>query len=301
MTGQRRFIALFLAPAFLLVTGFVVLPAGSAVYLSLHAWDGFDAPSWAGFENYAALFETGSLFPRALAHNLILLAGAGGGILALSLTFAALLHRRVRGAALFRVAFFFPNVLAAVAVALLWVLLYSTTEFGVVNALLAKGEAGLRALGFDAVFGLPFPFLDSRYLIVSIIPMVIWTATGFYMVLFLAAMSGIPETYYEAASLEGATPWQQFRHVTFPLIRETLVVALIFLLITSLKLFDPIWVMENQRPTPDSHVLATLLYQKVFTEYNVGYGAAVAVMLFLMVFAATLVTLRLTRHERVEY
>ena len=102
--------------------------------------------------------------------------------------------------------------------------------------------------------------------------MIVWQATGFYMVLFLAAMEGIPESYYEAAKLDGATGFQQFRHITLPLIREVLTVGVIFLMISSLKFFDAIWVMENQTPTRDSHVLATLLYQKVFTEYNVGYG-----------------------------
>ncbi len=202
----------------------------------------------------------------------------------------------MRGAALFRVAFFFPNVLAAVAIALLWVLLYSATEFGVFNAVLGRVAS---LLGAD--FGLPWPFLDSKYLMYSLVPMMVWTLTGFYMVLFLAAMEGIPETYYEVARLEGAGGLQQFRHVTLPLIREVLVVGAVFLLITTLKYFDPIWVMENQRPTKDSHVLTTMLYQKVFGEYDVGRGSAVAVCLFALVFCATLLSLRLTRAERVEY
>jgi len=131
--------------------------------------------------------------------------------------------------------------------------------------------------------------------------MMVWTATGFYMVLFLAAMENIPETFYEAAKLDGASGFAQFRHITLPLIREVLTVGLVFLVIGSLKFFDAIWVMENQRPTKDSHVLATVLYQKVFTEYNVGYGSAVAVLLFILVFVATLLTLKLSRKEALEY
>jgi ABC-type sugar transport system permease subunit len=131
--------------------------------------------------------------------------------------------------------------------------------------------------------------------------MMVWMWTGFYMVLFLAGMEGIPETYYEVARLEGASAWAQFRYITLPLVREIVAVGVVFLVISAMKFFDPIWVLENQRPTKDSHVMTTLLYQKVFTEYNVGYGAAIAVLLFALVFLATLVSLRLSRAERVEY
>ena len=297
-----QFIVVFLAPALFLYTAFVAVPAVRALAYSLEHWNGLTPPRWAGLDNFAALFESGGLFLRALSNNLILLLGAGSIITLLSLFFASLLHRRIRGAALFRVTFFFPNVIASVAVALLWVLLYSTTEFGLVNALLAKIQTALHALGLaspNIVF--PFPFLASNHLIFSLIPMLVWAATGFYMLLYLAAMQSIPETYYEAARLDGASPCQQFRHITLPLIREVLVIGVVFLLITTLKIFDPIWVMENQRPTSDSHVLATLVYEKAFTEYNIGYGATVAVMLFLFVFCATLVSLRLRQSERMEY
>ncbi len=300
--GRSIFIAVFLAPALVLFTAFVALPGVRALLYSLQRWDGLTEARWVGLDNFARLFREGDLFLIALGHNLFLLAVAGSLILVLALAFAAMLHRRIRGAGLFRVAFFFPNVIAAVAVALLWILLYSATDFGVINAALGAFQRMCHSFGWDwPRVPLPFPFLDSRYLLYSLIPMMVWSAVGFYMVLFLAAMEGIPEEYYEAAKIDGATPLQQFRHITLPLIREVFTVGVVFLVITSLKFFDPIWVMENQRPTRDSHVLTTLLYQKVFTEYNVGYGSAVAVMLFLLVFCATLISLKLSRAERVEY
>jgi ABC-type sugar transport system permease subunit len=293
--AQRRFVAVFLAPALLLFTALVAVPGLQALAYSLHRWNGLTPPEWVGLDNFRALLAEGNVFLTALWHNLILLVGAGGLTLALSLAFAALLSRRVRGAAVYRVAFFFPNTIALVAVALLWILLYSATSFGLFNAL-------LRAVGADALgIDLPYPFLDSRNLIVALIPMVAWAATGFYMVLFLAAMTSVPEEYYEAARLEGASGWQQFRHITLPLIRDVIAVGVVFLCISSLKFFDPIWVMENQRPNRQSHVLATLLYQKAFTEYDIGHAAAIAVLLFVLVFAATLLSLRLMRRERMEY
>jgi raffinose/stachyose/melibiose transport system permease protein len=294
---SRTFLAVFLAPALLLYTVFVAIPCIRALAYSLQQWDGLSKPKWVGLKNFVQLFADSDLFLVALKHNVFIMVVGGMLTLAFALFFAAVLHRRVHGAAIFRVAFFFPNVIASVAVALLWVLLYSTTSFGVINSLLIH----LRDLGVGFGIDLPFPFVDSKNVIYAVVPMTVWAATGFYMVLFLAAMENIPETFYEAAVIDGASEFAQFRYITFPLIREVFTIGLVFLVIGSLKFFDAIWVMENQWPTKDSHVLATVLYQKVFTEYNVGYGSAVAVLLFILVFFATFLTLRLSRKEALEY
>jgi len=300
--GEHRVITfVFLAPALFFFSLFVAIPGSRALIYSLQKWDGLSDPEWAGFENFKTLFRD-DLFWPALQHNVILMAGAGTITLALALSFASLIHRGIRGAALFRVAFFFPNIVATVAVGVLWVLLYSTSDFGAVNALLALVQRGLAVLNIHWMDDLlPFAFTDTRHLIYALIPMMVWTATGFYMVLFLAAMQGIPEEYYEAATLDGASPGQQFFTITLPLIREVFVVGIVFFIISSAKFFDAIWVMENENPTTDSHVLATVLYQKVFTEYNIGYAAAVAVVLFILVLLATLITLRWSRKEALEY
>lgn len=299
---QRFFIIAFLAPAGLLFTVFVAWPSMRALLYSLQRWNGLGTPEWIGLENFRALFNGDDLFQRAFTHNIVLIFGAGTITLALALFFAGLLHRRIRGTTLFRVAFFFPNILSSVAIALLWMLLYSTTDFGAFNAILAQLHNLLSAMNIHWLDDtLPYAFTDSRHLIYAIIPMMVWTATGFYMVLFLAAMEGIPESYYEAARLEGASGASQFWHITFPLIRDVFIVGVVFLIIGGMKFFDAIWVMESQYPSKDSHVLATVLYQKVFTEYNIGYGAAVAVVLFVVVFWATLITLRMSNKEAVEY
>ncbi len=297
---ERRFILVFLAPAFLLFTALVFLPAVRALLYSLQKWDGLGTPEWIGLGNFVRLLRDDDMFLAALGHNVLLFLIAGGCTIALALFFASLLSQKIRGASVFRVAFFFPNVIALVAVALLWILLYSTTNFGVINAMLGPLQDAAVAAGLPFP-ELPFPFLQSKYLIISIIPMIVWSAAGFYMVLFLAAMGGIPQSYYEAARLEGANHFQQFYHITLPLLREILVVAAVFMIITLMKYFDAIWVMENEVPNRDSHVLATLLYQKVFTEYDMGYASAVAVLLFLIVLAASAFSMTWSRKERIEY
>src|SRR5262249_50532327 len=204
-------------------------------------------------------------------------------ILSLALFFAYSIHQRIRGARLFRVTFFFPNVISAVAIALLWTLIYSTTDVGLLNNLL---KAGFHIKE-------PIPFKESSRLMWALVPMIVWSATGFYMVLFLAAMENIPESFYEAARLDGASSGKLFWAITLPLMWDVLTTGIIFLIVGGLKFFDAVWVMENGRPTNVTHTMSTLMYSKVFEEYNIGYGTAIAVLLFLLVLLATLVSFRL--------
>jgi len=300
-SARVRFIILCLLPAIALYIPFVVLPSLRAFGYSLQKWDGFREQKYAGLENFHKLADD-PIFYGALKHNAFLFVVGGSITLALALVFANLLHRGVRGAAMFRVTFFFPNVIASVAVASLWLLIYSASSYGVLNGFLGWAQQRLHSVGIEFMpEQLPFAFASSEHLLYSIIPMLVWMATGFYMVLFLAAMESIPTELYEAAELDGATGAKQFWHVTLPLVREVFVVGVVFFIISSAKFFDAIWVMNNEYPTPDTHVLATVLYQKIFSEYNVGYAAAVAVVLFVLIFAATLITLRWSRREALEY
>lgn len=287
---QRLFILTFLGPPLALYALFVLLPAVNAFRYSLMRWDGLGAPEWVGLGNFRKLLSGSSDFLSAIGHNLFLTFVPGVLILVLALFFAYMVHQRVWGARLFRVAFFFPNVISSVAIALLWVLIYSTTDVGLLNNL-------LKALGQKEAIA----FTESSRLLWAIVPMSVWTATGFFMVLFLAAMENIPETYYEAAKLDGATSGKQFWHITLPLMWDVLTIGIIFLVVGGLKFFDAIWVMENGRPSPATHTMSTLMYSKVFEQYDVGHGTAIAVLLFLLVLAATLVSLRLLRRERIEY
>ena len=288
---ERQFILAFLGPPFLLYALFVLWPTVTAFRYSLLRWDGLSAPVWVGLKNYLALLSPRSGLPGALSHNLFLMFVPAPIILCLALFFAYTIHQQVKGARLFRIAFFFPNILSSVAVALLWQFLYSTAQPGLIN--------GLRH--WIDPHSAPFPFLQSSTLLRSLVPMLVWTATGFYMVLFLAAMENIPASFYEAAQLDGAGATQQFFFITLPLMWDVLTTGIIFLVIGSLKTFDTIWVLENGRPNADTHVLSTLMYSKVFEEYNIGYGTAIAVVLFVLALSAALVTRRFLQRESLEY
>ncbi|MDX1932150.1 MAG: sugar ABC transporter permease [Capsulimonadales bacterium] len=288
---QRNLILTFLTPALALYSLFVLLPTVNAFRYSLTRWDGLSDPVWVGLANFGRILNPKSPFLTALGHNAFLMFAPGVIILTLALFFAYQIHQRVRGARLFRVTFFFPNVISSVAISILWVLIYSTSAAGLLNNLLKTFFNVKEAI----------PFTESSHLLWAIVPMIVWSATGFYMVLFLAAMENIPESFYESARLDGATNFVLFRHITLPLMWDVLTTGIIFLIIGGLKIFDSIWVMENGRPSTSTHTLSTLMYSKVFEEYNIGYGTAIAVLLFLLVMAATLVSRRLLQRERLEY
>ncbi len=289
--NQTMFILSFLGPPFLIYALFVLVPTVNAFRYSLTKWDGLSAPAFVGLHNFATFVSSRSDFIPAIKHNLFLTFVPGVFILTLALTFANLIHHKVKGARLFRVAFFFPNIISAVAVALLWLLIYSPTKVGMLNhfrsAFLHQNQ--------------PVAFTQSSTLLWALVPMIVWTATGFYMVLFLAAMENIPESYYEAARLDGASPWNLFWSVTIPLMWEVLTTGVVFLVIGGLKFFDAIWIMENGRPKTPTHTLSTLMYQKVFEQYEIGQGTSIAVLLFILVLIATLISQRLMRREALEY
>jgi len=287
---QNVFIATFLGPPLLVYAVFVLIPAVNAFRYSLTRWDGLSKPVWVGLANFRTILSSGSDFLPAIQHNLFLTCVPGIITISLALFFAYTIHQRIRGARLFRITFFFPNVISGVAVALLWILIYSTTDVGLLNAI-------LKLLGHSR----PIAFTESRNLLWAIVPMSVWSATGFYMVLFLASMENIPETYYEAARLDGASSATQFRYITLPLMWDVLTTGVVFLVVGGLKFFDAIFVMENGRPSRATHTMSTLMYSKVFQEYNIGYGTAISVMLFVLVLAATLLSLRIMRRERLEY
>jgi raffinose/stachyose/melibiose transport system permease protein len=134
----------------------------------------------------------------------------------------------------------------------------------------------------------------------SLIPLSVWGACGFNMVLYLAAMQNIPEDLYEAAEIDGASPWRQFWVITMPMIRTIFTVSLVFLVIGGMKAFEVIWLLTNQQPVTANHVVGTLMVQRMFQDFQIGEATAIAVLLFLVVFIASAVTMRLTRSESYE-
>jgi len=286
----RRMVVLFLAPACGLYALLFIYPVLSSLVLCLYDWDGFSQQRrFVGAGNFVKLAHD-PMFWTALRHNVFLLAVPTVVVLAGALFFAAVLTSGVRGQRFFRLTYFFPNIISMVAITLLWFFIYNPT-FGLLNGLLGK------------VAGQPVSivWLDPNHIMGSLVAPIVWCSLGFYLVLFLAGMESIPTTYYDAARVDGASAWQQFRGITVPLMWDIITMAVVFLVIGGLRIFDLIYVMALGYPNEQSQVISTYLYEQAFNNANMGYGLAIAVVLFVLVFAATAVAMRLMRREQLEY
>ena len=282
---------------------------------------------YAGLLNFRRLLFESDGFWIALKNNLFLMFVVTAFVVPLSLFLAAAISRGVWGSKTFRVVFFFPNLIGGVAATLLWLHLYNP-QGGLINGALAGFGTLLNFIGpgllpnfirfhsgeifLSQIHKLLLPtihwfqdwkgfaWLDAAHLYWSLIPISIWGACGFNMILYLAGMESIPESYYEAARLDGASQWRQFWTITIPLIWEMIAISLVFLVIGGMKAFDIIWLLTNQMPNTDNHVVATLMVQSMFSEFKVGQATAIAVLLFLMVFVISAVALKAMNRETVE-
>jgi len=284
-------VVILLLPACGLYAVLFLYPVISSLLLSLYDWDGFTQQRrFVGLGNFARLLTDDPIFWTALKHNAYLLSVPTVIILASALFFAAALTSGIWGARFFRITYFFPNVISMVAITLLWSFIYNPS-FGLLNALLKPFHRGAQ----------PTVWLDPNHIMPSLVAPIVWCSLGFYLILFLAGMENIPSTFYDAAKVDGANAWQQFRSITLPLMWDVVTVAVVFLVIGGLRIFDLIYVMALGYPNEQSQVIATYLYEQAFNNAHMGYGIAIAVVLFVLVFAATGIAMRLMRREQVEY
>jgi len=284
------FAAGFVGPALALFGALVILPGIVSFAWAFTRWDGLGAQTWAGLFNFKWLLLESDVFWFALKNNLYLMLVPALVVVPAALFFATLIHRGVWGAGVFRVVFLFPNMLGGIAATLLWMSAYAP-HGGLVNTTLVK-------LGFDGFDG--FAWLSQGHLYGALIPIYLWMACGFNLVLYLAAMEGIPADFYEAAELEGASKTRQFFTITLPLIREVLVISAVFLVIGGLNAFEMIWLLTSQDPASGSHTLSTLMVSTMFQEFQIGRATAIAVVMFVLVLVGSAAVMRALKREAVE-
>lgn len=287
----------FVGPALALFAALVVLPGLASFAWAFTGWDGIGARTWVGWFNFKALLLESDAFWAALGNNLYLMVVPTLVVVPLSLLFACLIHRGVWGAKTFRALFLFPNLLGGIAATLLWLTAYDPHS-GIVNA-------GLVALGnsLDADWLRSFaayPWLAPANLYRSLIPIYIWMACGFNLILYLAAMEGIDPQLYEAAEMDGAPAWRQFFAITVPMIWEVLIVSAVFIVIGGLNAFELVWLLTSQEPNTSSHTLSTLMVSTMFLDFQVGRATAIAVMMFLFVLVGSAAVMRGLRREAID-
>lgn len=280
----------FLAPALTLIAVFFFLPVAAALLLSftdfdIYALGDLERLRFVAFDNYLRLLRD-PLFWTALKNTLYFVLVGGPLSVAVSLGTALLVnHRLVRFKGLFRSLLFLPVVTTLVAIAVVWRYLYHP-RYGFLNYLL-----GLFGLG-------PVDWLgDPRWAMPAIILMAIWKNFGFNMIIFIAGLQSIPTRLYEAAVIDGANAWRQFRHITLPMLTPTFVFVTVITMIGYFQLFAEPYVMTQGGPANSTLSVALLMFQEGFRWWNLGYAAAVAFTLFLIILTGTLLQLRLRRRE----
>ncbi|CAL1241532.1 carbohydrate ABC transporter permease [Candidatus Methylocalor cossyra] len=278
----------FVAPALALITVFFFLPVLAALLLSLTDFDLYALGDltrlrWVGLDNYLRLLGD-PRFHTALVNTLYFVAVGGPLTVGVSLGAALLVnHRLTRFKGLFRSLLFLPTVTTLVAVAVVFRYLYHP-RYGWLNHLL--GWIGLGPVDWLG---------DPRWAMPAIILLAVWKNFGFTMIVFIAGLQSVPERLYEAARLDGAGPWQQFRHITLPMLAPTFLFVTVITMIGYFQLFAEPYVLTQGGPADGTLSVALLMFQEGFRWWNLGYAAALAFLLFLMILAGTLVQLRLRR------
>lgn len=274
--AENRAAFLFLTPWIIGIVCITTIPMLASLYLSFTNYGVIGLPTWAGLDNYVRLFTADRRFITSIWVTLTYVGWSVPLVLIFSLTVAVALNRGLAGLAIYRSLFYVPSLIgASVGIGLLWKEVFG--ERGVVNYLLSLfGMAGRGWINHPS-FALP-----------TVITLNVWTF-GASMVIFLAALRQIPESYYEAASIDGANAWQRFRRITLPLITPVIFFNTVLLLIQSFQSFTQAFVVSNGRGGPvDSTLLYSLyLYQQAFQQLQMGYASAMAWILLVAIGLAT--------------
>ncbi|WP_327038394.1 sugar ABC transporter permease [Micromonospora maris] len=310
--GVARFVTGFLALPVGLYLFYVVWPFLQAAGYSLTDWGGYsDRQQFVGLDNYLRLFSD-ELIRKAFWHNVFFLVTVPLFTIALALFLAFLLNvggredkagiRGVFGSGLYKVIFFFPQVLSLVVIAVMWQQIYRADGQGLINGVLMK--IGLVDPDDPITFVYdPEPFLGVPAVLWWLLVIAVWSGAGFYMVLFSAAMQSIPKDIYEAAILDGAGRFHTFFRVTLPLLRDTVSVAWVYLGFIALDMFALVYIMTPSQGGPNhaSEIFASVINFNAFQKGQFGYACAIAVALAIFTILLAALQLRITRRERIEY
>jgi multiple sugar transport system permease protein len=282
--SRRETIAgyLFLLPNLIGFVIFTALAVVASAAISLTSWDLLSDPEFVGFQNYVELLTDDPLFRTVLWNTFYFTIVSVPVSTALALGLALLFNTGLRAIPLFRTAYFLPVITATVVVALVWRWFFNP-DFGILNYMLYR-------LGVDS----PPNWLASRtWAMPSVIILSVWKQVGYNMVIFLAGLQAVPATLYEAAAIDGAGRWNRFLNITLPMLTPTTFFVLVISIINSLQVFDAVLVLTNGGPANATRTMVYHIWEEAFVFLEMGYAAAVAWILFLIVFLVTLLQWKL--------
>ncbi|TCL58813.1 multiple sugar transport system permease protein [Hydrogenispora ethanolica] len=277
----------FLAPFLIFLFLFMILPIFQGLYMSFFDWNALTPPAFVGLGNFQTMFGEVD-FWSSLWHTVYFVIISTLPLVGLGLAIALGLNRSFRGKTIARGLFFFPYLLTVSVVATIWRWVLQE-HFGLLNYYLGKlGAASLKWLG------------DPNLAMISIALATLWWTVGFNVVVFLAALQEIPEQLYEAARIDGATPWQLFRHITLPQLQTSLTFVFITQIIASFQVFGQVNVMTGGGPFGSTRTLVQYIYEQGFKYLKMGYASAVAYLLFAIMFVCTALQWKLFSNDNDE-
>lgn len=276
---QTFWIILFLTPSLIGLLFFVVIPIIASLGLTLFQWNLLTDPVFIGLQNFKELI-TDHKFWSAFRHTLVFIVGYIPLVMASSIAVALVLNQKLIGRKLLRTAFYVPVVSAWVAVALLWAWIFNP-KYGLINFL----------LGLIGITG-PAWLYDPQWAMTAIIITSVWKDTGFFMLMFLSGLQNIPSSYYEAAEIDGANGVKKFWFITLPLLTPTTFFAITMALINSFQVFDQVSIMTDGGPAGATTVVVQQIVNNAFEYSRMGYASTISWVLFIFVFIATLLQMR---------
>jgi putative chitobiose transport system permease protein len=268
----------FLFPALLILAVASFWPVLQAIYLSFTDYDIIGAPNFIGLKNYEQLWRD-QLFWKVLFNTLIYMVVVVPSLVVLPLFLAILVNQKLRGIQFFRAAYYVPVIVSVVVAGIAWKWIYA--ENGLLNY-------------FTSIFtSVKIPWLTNpSTAIFAIIAVTIWKGLGYYMVIYLAGLQTIPQDLYEAAAIDGSDGWRKHFDITIPMLKPYIVLVTVISAIAAMKVFEEVYVMSRGGPANSSKTVVYYLYEKGFSSLEMGYASAIGVVLFLVVFLLSVISVR---------
>lgn len=277
---NRKTAYAFLLPNFIGFLIFTLIPVVFSFVLCFMEWDTSNPMKFVGIDNFKTMLKDETFF-ISLWNTIYYTLAVVPGTLVIALVLALILNKGLRATNLFRSIFFFPYISSLVAIAVAWNMLFQP-EMGPINGI-------LRTMGISNPPGWT---TSVQWALPAVILVGIWKSMGYYMIIYLAGLQGIPKQLYEAATVDGASGWKQFWKITVPMLTPTTFFVTIMLIINSFKVFDQIAVMTNGGPGRATNVLVYYIYNQAFINFNMGYASAIALVLFVLVLTITIIQFR---------
>ncbi|MEG0469016.1 MAG: sugar ABC transporter permease [Longicatena sp.] len=291
---RKRFIIICLAPAFILFSIFMILPTLNVFWMSTLKWGGLSADkTFVGLNNFIILAKDMN-FIRALQNTIFLIAIVTMVTMTIAVLFASILVReKVKGQNFFRIIFYIPNILSVVVIASIFTAIYDPSDNGMINNIIGlfKPETWetIKFLG------------DPNVVLYAITGAMVWQAIGYYMVMYMASMSSIPEHLYEAAALEGAGKFKQFFSITLPLVWDNIRTTLTFFVISCINLSFLFVKVFGSGPGGSAETVLSYMYKQAYDNATYGYGMAIGVIVFLFSFILSALINKATEREVLEF